>query len=102
VLEQDQGLRHAIGDITRIGLAESIAERRPGLLVVSVTPAGMKVPSATYNLQRLYLAYSAATREQDTVTIELRHGAKLYGWFTRDGLKHASPGQEVVREGANP
>lgn len=86
MLEQDPGLRQAIGDVTRIGLAENIVERQPGLLIVELTPEGMGVPSASYNLQRLYLAYSAATRQQDTVAIELRRDGAPYGWFTRQGL----------------
>jgi Protein kinase domain len=90
-LEQDQGLRQAIGDVTRIGLAENIVELKPGLLIVELTPDGMGVPSASYNLQRLYLAYSAATRQQDTVAIELRRNGAPYGWFTRQGLLAAKP-----------
>jgi hypothetical protein len=50
----------------------------------------MHVPSAMYNLQRLYLAYSAATEYRDEVTLELRHGRDLYARLTRDGLKQAS------------
>jgi hypothetical protein len=50
------------------------------------------VPSAFYNLQRLYLAYSAATREQDTVALELRRNGEIFGWFTRYGLRSAGPG----------
>jgi hypothetical protein len=89
-LERDQGVRLAIGDVMRTGVAEDVAEIRPGFLRLSLTPAAMHVTSAMYNLQRLYLAYSAATRYRDEVTLELRHGKDLYGWFTRDGLKHAS------------
>jgi hypothetical protein len=89
-LEQDQGLRHAIGDVLRLGLAENVSERRPGLLVVFLNPDGMNAPSAIYNLQRLYLAYSAATRQQADVAIELRHEGDLYGRFTREGLKYPS------------
>ncbi len=89
-LEQDQGLRHAIGDVVRLGLAENVAERRPGLLVVFLNPDGMNVPSAAYNLQRLYLAYSAATRQQADVAIELRQEGDLYGRFTREGLTYPS------------
>jgi serine/threonine protein kinase len=91
VLEQDPGLRQAMGDITRIGLAENIAELRPGVLIVELAPGGMGVPSASYNLQRLYLAYSAASRQQDTVAIELRRNGALYGRFTRAGLLEAKP-----------
>jgi len=89
VLEQDPGLRQAIGDVTRIGLAERIVELRPGLLIVELAPDGMGVPSASYNLQRLYLAYSAATRQQDTVALELRRNGAPYGWFSRAGLVEA-------------
>jgi len=89
-LEQDQGLRHAIGDVVRLGLAANVAERRPGLLVVFLNPGGMNVPSAVYNLQRLYLAYSAATRQEPDVAIELRHEGDLYGRFTREGLTYPS------------
>lgn len=70
----------------RLGIAEDVAEIRPGFLLVSVTPAAMHVPSVMYNLQRLYLAYSAATNYRDEVALELRHGRDLYGLFTRDGL----------------
>jgi hypothetical protein len=90
VLEEDQGLRQAIGDVTRIGLAENVVEMRPGLLVVQLAEGGMEVPSASYNLQRLYLAYSAATRQQDTVALELRRNGELHGWFTREGFRQAS------------
>ena len=86
VLEENPGLHQAMGDVTRIGLAENIVELRPGLLVVELAPEGMEVPSASYNLQRLYLAYSAATRQQETVTLELRQNGARYGWFTRAGL----------------
>ena len=54
-------------------------------------PDGMGVPSASYNLQRLYLAYSAATRQQDTVAIQLRRNGATYGWFTRAGLLDSRP-----------
>lgn len=90
MLDQDPPLRLAIGDVTRVGLAERVVETRLGLLVVDLAPNGMGVPSASYNLQRLYLAYSAATEQQDTVAIELRREGKVYGWFTRAGLRYAS------------
>jgi hypothetical protein len=90
VLQQDPGLRQAIGDVTRIGLARTIVEGRPGLLIVELARDGMDVPSASYNLQRLYLAYSAATRQQDTVALELRRNGIPYGWFTREGLREAT------------
>ena len=51
----------------------------------------MDVPSSSYNLQRLYLAYSAATMQPDTVALELRRDGRVYGWFTRQGLRYASP-----------
>ncbi|HEX2220483.1 MAG TPA: protein kinase [Gemmatimonadales bacterium] len=85
-LEQHQGLALAIGDALRIGLAEDIAEIRPGLLAVSLAPGGLSVPSGTYNLQRLYLSYSAATRQQDDVVLELWDDGTVYGRFTREGL----------------
>jgi hypothetical protein len=81
--------------VLRIGLAEDIRETRPGLLAVFLAPAGMSVPSATYNLQRLYLAYSAATREPyvrepDEVVLELRLDRDVYARFTRAGLVPAA------------
>ncbi len=91
VLEQDPGLRLAIGDVTRVGLAEKVVEARLGLLVLQLAPDGLGVPSASYNLQRLYLAYSAATDQQeDPVALELRRNGKVVGWFTREGLRRAS------------
>jgi hypothetical protein len=89
-LEQNPGLRLAIGDVTRVGLAEQVIEVRLGLLVLELAPDGLDVPSASYNLQRLYLAYSAATDDQDTVALELQRDGKVVGWFTRGGLRHAS------------
>jgi eukaryotic-like serine/threonine-protein kinase len=94
VLEAHQALRQSMGDAVRIGLAESIAEASPGLLIMHLAPDGMGVPSALYNLQRLYLAYSAATREQDTVALELRRDGKIFGWFTSQGLRSAEPGSD--------
>ena len=88
MLEQDPGLRLALGDVRRVGLAEHVVETRPGLLVLQLTPGGLGVPSASYNLQRLYLAYSAAA-EQDTVALELRRDGKVVGSFTKDGLRQA-------------
>jgi hypothetical protein len=88
-LLRDQGLRQSIEDVMRLGVAEDVAEIRAGSLMVSLTPAAMDAPSVMYNLQRLYLAYSAATEYRDEVALELRHGRNLYGWFTRDGLKEA-------------
>jgi ribosomal protein L9 len=79
-----------MGDVTRVGLAEDVVEVQPGLLAVHLAPGGMDVPSTQYNLQRLYLAYSAATKQPDTVALELRLNGKLYGWFTREGLRSAS------------
>jgi ribosomal protein L9 len=90
VLEQNPALRLAIGDVTRVGLAENVVEAQPGHLIVHLAPEGMAVPSASYNLQRLYLAYSAATKQPVTVALELRRNGTLYGWFTREGLRHAS------------
>jgi hypothetical protein len=95
-LDQSPPLRLAMGDVERVGLAESVDESQPGVLIVHLAPEGMDVPSAEYNLQRLYLAYSAATRQPDTVAIELRLKGKLYGWITRAGLRYASP------DGARP
>jgi serine/threonine protein kinase len=92
LLEASQALRQSMGDATRIGLAQDIVEASPGLLIVHLAPDGMGVPSAFYNLQRLYLAYSAATREQDTVALELRRNGEIFGWFTRYGLRSAGPG----------
>jgi hypothetical protein len=94
VLEQDPGLRHAIGDVTRIGLAENVVEVLPGQLVVYLAADGISVTSASYNLQRLYLAYSAASWQQDTVVLELRRNGELYGWFTREGLRHATSDED--------
>ena len=89
-LQQSPGLRLAIGDVTRVGLAEQVVEARLGLLVLQLAPDGLSVPSAQYNLQRLYLAYSAATDQLDDVSLELRRNGKVVGWFTRQGLRHAS------------
>jgi eukaryotic-like serine/threonine-protein kinase len=89
-LELDQGLRQSMGDVMRLGIAEDVAEIRPGFLLVSLTPAAMHVPNVMYNLQRLYLAYSAATEYRDEVALELRHGTDLYGRFTSNGLTQAS------------
>jgi hypothetical protein len=72
-------------------MAEDIVEASPGLLIVQLARDGLGVPSALYNLQRLYLAYSAATREQDTVALELRRKGVILGWFTRYGLRSAGP-----------
>jgi hypothetical protein len=85
----NQGLRQSMGDVIRIGLAEEVVEASPGLLVVHLAKDGLGVPSALYNLQRLYLAYSAANRERDSVAIELRQNGQPYGWFTRQGLRYA-------------
>jgi hypothetical protein len=74
----------------RLGIAEDVAEIRPGFLLVSLTPAAMQVPTVMDNLQRLYLAYSAVTEYRDEVSLELRHGRDLYGWITGDGLTQAS------------
>jgi hypothetical protein len=92
-LDEYTGLRLAIGDVTRVGLAEDVVERRMGLLVVQLTPEGMSVPSATYNLQRLFLAYSAASDHGDSVSVELRRNGEVFGWFTRWGLRYAKPGE---------
>jgi serine/threonine protein kinase len=89
-LELDQALRLSIGDILRVGLAQNVAEIRPGVLLVALTPAAMDAPNVLYHLQRLYLAYSAATEHRTGVALELRYGRELYGWFTRDGLRQAS------------
>jgi serine/threonine protein kinase len=89
-LELDQALRLSIGDLLRVGLAQNVAEIRPGVLLVALTPAAMDAPNVLYHLQRLYLAYSAATEHRSGVALELRHGRGLYGWFTRDGLREAS------------
>jgi serine/threonine protein kinase len=91
-LEQSPGLRLAIGDVTRVGLAEQVVEARLGLLVLQLAPDGLSVPSAQYNLQRLYLAYSAATDQPDPVELELRRNREVVGWFTSGGLRYASPG----------
>ena len=89
-LELDQALRLSIGDALRLGLAQNVAEIRPGVLLVALTPAAMDAPSVRYHLQRLYLAYSAATEHRRGVALELRHGRELYGWFTRDGLRQVN------------
>jgi len=89
-LERDQALRLSIGDVLRLGLAQDVAEVRPGVLLVALTPSAMDATTIMYHLQRLYLAYSAATEHRSGVTLELRHGRELYGWFTRDGLRQAS------------
>jgi serine/threonine protein kinase len=90
-LQEDPPLRLAIGDVMRVGLAERVVEARFGLLVLHLAPDGLSVPSASYNLQRLYLAYSAATDEPDTLALELRRNGQVAGWFTREGLRLANP-----------
>ncbi|HEY4649274.1 MAG TPA: serine/threonine-protein kinase [Gemmatimonadales bacterium] len=90
-LLRSQALRFAIGDVTRVGLAKNVVEAQPGLLIVDLATHGMDVPSSTYNLQRLYLAYSAATIQPDTVALELRQDGRVYGWLTRDGLRYPGP-----------
>ncbi|MBA3895149.1 MAG: protein kinase [Gemmatimonadales bacterium] len=85
-LERHEGLRQSIGDVVRMGIAEDVAEIRRGSLLVSLAPSAMDVSSLMYNLQRLYLAYSAATGYQEDVVLVLRRGRELYGRFTRDGL----------------
>jgi hypothetical protein len=62
------------------------------VLLVALTPDAMGAPTVKFHLQRMYLAYSAATAQRSGVAIELRHGRKLYGWFTRDGLRLAGSG----------
>ncbi|HEY7728251.1 MAG TPA: hypothetical protein VID50_07325 [Candidatus Eisenbacteria bacterium] len=94
MLDENQGLRQSIGDVIRIGLANDVAEASPGLLVLQLAKGGLGVPSAVYNLQRLYLAYSAASRDLDSVAIELRQNGRAYGWFTREGLRYARTGAE--------
>jgi hypothetical protein len=74
----------------RLELAQDVAEIRPGVLLVALTPAAMDASTIMYHLQRLYLAYSAATEHRSEVALELRRGRELYGWFTRDGLREAS------------
>jgi hypothetical protein len=88
-LEQDQGLGQAISDIIRLGIATDVAETEVGLLRVRLTPAAEGVPSFEYNLQRLYLAYSAATEHLEGVTVELWQGGQRYGRFIREGLMPA-------------
>lgn len=89
-LELDQGFHQSLKDIMRLGIAEDVAEIRPGLLRVSLTQVAIHVPNAMYRLQRLYLAYGAATAFRDEVALELRHGTALYGWFTGEGLTRVS------------
>ncbi|MGH7578758.1 MAG: hypothetical protein ACREM9_01195, partial [Gemmatimonadales bacterium] len=89
-LERHQALRLSIGDVLRLRLVERIAEISPGVLLVSLTPTAMDAPNVMYHLQRLYLAYSAATKHPGGASLELRHGRELYGWFTRNGLRQAS------------
>jgi eukaryotic-like serine/threonine-protein kinase len=89
-LERNQALRLSIGDVLRLELAQDVAEIRPGVLLVALTPAAMDASTIMYHLQRLYLAYSAATEHRSEVALELRRGRELYGWFTRDGLREAS------------
>ena len=62
-------------------------EVRPGSLRVSLAPNAMQVASAEYNLQRLYLAYSAASRYLYGVELDLWRGGERYGRFTREGLE---------------
>ena len=92
-LQEDPGLRLGIGDVTRLNLADTLFEARLGVLVLQLAPDGLSIPSAEYNLQRLYLAYSAATDHQGSeVTLELRRNGKVVGWFTAEGLRYASAG----------
>ena len=86
-LELDQSLRESIRDVVRLGIVEDVVEVRPGSLRVSLSPNAMQEPSAEYNLQRLYLAYSAASRYLYGVELDLWRGGERYGRFTREGLE---------------
>jgi peptidase M48-like protein len=89
-LQTSQGLRFAIEDAQRIRLIQSVYESTPGVLTVVMAEGTSMTSGGEYNLQRIYIAYSAATRYMDRVTLEIRQANRVVGWFSREGYSQAN------------
>lgn len=90
-LQMDQGMRVAMSDVTRLGIAGAFEEVEPGLLVVALAPEAFSLSSAEYNLKRLYLAFDRATQWPTTVSLELWQRGRAIGRYTRAGLLLETP-----------
>jgi hypothetical protein len=86
-LAHDQQVRQAIGDLRRLGIAQSVQEMALGLLRVEMLRDPSAAPSAEYQLASLYGAYRRSLLPRpDDVIIELYSGGAKFGEYTKDGL----------------
>jgi hypothetical protein len=80
------GFRRAIEDVQRLGIVIQYRELRPDTLSLELGDAAFTGASTEYNLGRLYLAYRGTTTYGPDGALDLRHGERRVGLYTKSGL----------------
>jgi hypothetical protein len=80
------GFRRAISDVQRTKVIAGWQELRPDTLTLDLGDGAFTSSSTEYNLGRLYLAYRGTTDYLAEGALELRHGGRRVGLYTRSGL----------------
>ena len=80
------GFRRAIEDVQRLGIVIQYRELRPDTLSLELGDAAFTGASTEYNLGRLYLAYRGTTAYGPDGALDLRHGERRVGLYTKSGL----------------
>jgi hypothetical protein len=78
--------RRAIEDVQRLGIVIHYQELRPDTLSLELGDAAFTAASTEYNLGRLYLAYRGTTHYSAGGALELQHGERQVGLYTKAGL----------------
>jgi hypothetical protein len=80
------GFRRAIEDVQRLGIVIRYRELRPDTLSLELGNAAFTGASTEYNLGRLYLAYRGTTDYSSGGALDLQHGERRVGLYTKSGL----------------
>ena len=77
------GFRRAIEDVQRLGIVIHYRELRPDTLSLELGDAAFTGASTEYNLGRLYLAYRGTIAYGPDGALDLRHGERRVGLYTK-------------------
>lgn len=85
-LVENVGFQQAAADVQRLGIVAHYRELRPDTLTVELGDAAFTSASLEYNLSRLYRAYRGTTDYGRGGALELQHGGRRVGLYTKSGL----------------
>ncbi len=83
---RDPLVRLLIGDLRRLGIAQSVQEKAVGLLRVELAGGPSAATSGEYQLAALYGAYRRAVFGSPEAILELFSAGAKFGEYNRDGL----------------